>query len=72
MRWAHCVAGACGMEKPTSDDGYFGEGAAGNDGEEGSAAVGVDTDYHRLIEEQRLELEELKRAAREASPSNNK
>lgn len=58
------------MEKGTSGDCYHGEAAAGSDGEEGSATVGVDNDYHRLVEEQRLELEELKRAAREASPSN--
>lgn len=58
------------MEKGASDDRYNSEGAAGSDEEEGSAAVGVDNDYHRLVEEQRAELEQLKRAAREASPSN--
>lgn len=60
------------MEKGTSDDRCHSEGAAGSDGEEGSAAVGVDNDYRRLVEEQRAELEELKRAAREASPSNSR
>lgn len=66
------VASAVGMEKGTSHDRYFSEGAPESDEEEGSAVVGVnnDFDYHRLIEEQRFELEELKRAARQASPSN--
>lgn len=67
---ARCEAGAGGMEKETSDDRYHGDGAKGSDGEKASAAVGVDNDYHRLVEEQRRELEELERAARAASPSN--
>ncbi|CAN0462625.1 unnamed protein product, partial [Ectocarpus sp. 8 AP-2014] len=57
------------------------DGAKRHDGFEGPARVGADfaaaaaikddgdSIYHRLIKEQRLELEQLKRAAREASPS---
>ncbi|CAN0060232.1 unnamed protein product [Ectocarpus sp. 6 AP-2014] len=60
------------------------DGARGHDGFEGQAGVGADSAaaasikddgdsiYHRLIKEQRLELEQLKRAAREASPSRSK
>lgn len=59
------------------------DGAKGHDGFEGPASVGADSAtaaaiksdgdsiYHRLIQEQRLELEQLKRAAREASPSSS-
>ena len=57
------------MEEGTSENRFHSEGASGSDGEEESAAVGVDNDYHRLVAEQRAELEDLKRAAREASPS---
>lgn len=59
------------MEEGTSDDRSLGAGAAGADGDEGLAGVGVDSDasYRRLIKDQMAELEELKRAAREASPS---
>lgn len=57
------------MEEGASHDRRQSEGDACSDGQEGSAAVGVDHDYRRLIEEQRFELQELKRAAREASPT---
>eukprot|EP00752_Nemacystus_decipiens_P009757 g8714.t1 len=62
------------MEEGSGDDRCDSDGAAGSDEVEGSTGVGVDNDssndYHRLVQEQRAELEELKRAAREASPSN--
>lgn len=60
------------------------DGAKGHDSFEGPAGVGADSAaaaavkddgdsiYHRLIKEQRHELEQLKRAAREASPSSSK
>ncbi len=59
------------MEDGTRKDLSLAADAAGADGEEGSVGVGVDPDasYRRLIQDQMAELEELKRAAREASPS---
>lgn len=44
-------------------DGRGGGGVAATEGDNG-------LDYRELIREQRRELEELKRAAREASPTN--
>lgn len=43
------------------------DGPARDDPTAGGDCVGID--YRRLIDEQRFELEELKRAARDASPS---
>lgn len=73
------------MEEVSRRDGYDdavtggregGEGSVAGDDVELSTSSNVDdangnaaTDYRRLINEQRHELEELKRAAREASPS---
>lgn len=47
------------------------DGAEGIDGDGSAPAAGKDDglDYRALIREQRRELEELKRVAREASPS---
>ncbi|CAM9225672.1 unnamed protein product, partial [Scytosiphon promiscuus] len=54
------------------DDGEpagLGDGAAGSDPTAGGRSGGMD--YRRLIDEQRFELEELKKAARDASPSSS-
>ena len=65
------LAAAGRMEGGTRGDRSLDVDASGSGGEEGSASVGVDSDlsYRRLIRDQMAELEELKRAARDASPS---